>query len=392
MWGGNVFNAANNINGIHADTNGDSWGVEFFTGPPSEIRRLQRSYVRKVIDTINDLDNVIFEIGNEVGALQWQYDMIDFVKTYEASKPKQHLVLISPGGLSGLDAYTHATESDVVGSTADVFAVSIDWSDYLENPPANDNSKPGILDRDHVRPNQTSAPMLPWKAFARGYHYSMYDRPFEAPSAEDATWELARSNIGAVVTYANNLFSDLSKMVPRDNLSSTQYALANPGSEYLIVQPASGPFTVEMRAGTYSYEWFDPTSASTAETGIVTVQAGNNAFTPPFSGSAVLYLKSATQTGVASLEDLRFGGRTTPIEFGAVNPITTIPELQDMEIGQLWRRYKPLEGGDANADLVLALIRKLIVQQARNFPYGTWRERLSHPLRTYGISEAEWDS
>ena len=301
MWGGNVFNAANNINGIHADTDGDGWGVEFFTGPPSEIQRLQRSYVRKVIDTVNDLDNVIFEIGNEVGALQWQYDMINFVKTYEASKSKQHLVLMSPGGLSGLDAYTHATESDVVGSTADVFAVSIEWSDYLENPPANSNGKPGILDRDHVRPTHSQVPSLPWKAFARGYHYTMYDQPFEAP-IEDATWDLARRNVGAIATYANEVFYDLAKMLPNGDLSSTQYALANPGSEYLIVQPASGPFTVEMRAGTYSYEWFDPNAASTADTGLLTVQAGNNAFTPPFSGSAVLYLKSTTQTGVVSLE------------------------------------------------------------------------------------------
>ena len=92
------------------------------------------------------------------------------------------------------------------------------------------------------------------------------------------------------------------------------------------------------------------------------------------------------------MEDFRVGSRTTPIEFGAVNPNTTTPELQDMEIGQLWRRYKPLKGADANADLVLALIRKLIIQEARNIPYGRWRERLSHPLRTYGISETEWDS
>ena len=66
-------------------------------------------------------------------------------------------------------------------------------------------------------------------------------------------------------------------------------------------------------------------------------------------------------------------------------------ELDDKHIGELWRRHRPLEGGDDHADLILALIRKLIVQQARNIPYGSWIERLSHPLRTYGISETEWD-
>jgi hypothetical protein len=32
------------------------------------------------------------------------------------------------------------------------------------------------------------------------------------------------------------------------------------------------------------------------------------------------------------------------------------------------------------------------VQQARNIPYGSWSDRLTHPLRTYGISETKWDS
>jgi hypothetical protein len=72
--------------------------------------------------------------------------------------------------------------------------------------------------------------------------------------------------------------------------------------------------------------------------------------------------------------------------------MTIRPELQDKEIGELWRRYKPLEGNDATADLVMGLLRKLVIQGARNIPYGNWQERLTHPLETYGISFAEWDA
>ena len=68
------------------------------------------------------------------------------------------------------------------------------------------------------------------------------------------------------------------------------------------------------------------------------------------------------------------------------------PELQNTDIGELWRRYKPLEGRDDHADLILALIRKLILQGARDVAYGSWRDKLSHPLRTYGISQTEWDT
>jgi len=57
-----------------------------------------------------------------------------------------------------------------------------------------------------------------------------------------------------------------------------------------------------------------------------------------------------------------------------------------------YRRYRPLESRDATAALVMALLRKLVVEGARNIPYGNWQERLSHLLRKYGISETEWNS
>jgi hypothetical protein len=34
--------------------------------------------------------------------------------------------------------------------------------------------------------------------------------------------------------------------------------------------------------------------------------------------------------------------------------------LDDKEVGELWRRYKPLAGQDSIADLAVALIRKLV--------------------------------
>ncbi len=76
-----LFNAANNINGVNADRNGDGWGVEFFMEPTAEIRRLQQDYAKKVVDTIGDLDNVFIEISNEAGNIGWHYDMIKFIRS-----------------------------------------------------------------------------------------------------------------------------------------------------------------------------------------------------------------------------------------------------------------------------------------------------------------------
>ena len=65
--------------------------------------------------------------------------------------------------------------------------------------------------------------------------------------------------------------------------------------------------------------------------------------------------------------------------------------LQNQEIGDLWRRYKSLEGKDETADLILAMIRKLVSVGADGIPYGDWKDRISHPLRSYGIAPEDWD-
>ena len=98
-WQGHPFNRANNVNGIDGDRNGDGQGPEVHTlEAPPEILELQKAYVRRVIDTVNDLDNVLYEIGNEmhVGSAAWQYRMIEFIHDYEKTKPKQH-----PVGMTG---------------------------------------------------------------------------------------------------------------------------------------------------------------------------------------------------------------------------------------------------------------------------------------------------
>jgi len=58
------------------------------------VLALQEAYVREVIDSIHDLDNVLYEISNEAGegSTYWQYHMINYVKEYESGKDKQHPV------------------------------------------------------------------------------------------------------------------------------------------------------------------------------------------------------------------------------------------------------------------------------------------------------------
>ncbi|MBI4874657.1 MAG: hypothetical protein HY822_08490, partial [Acidobacteria bacterium] len=95
-WRHHPFHGPNNINGVEGDLNGDGSGLEYNTLSESPMGRrvleLQRAYVRKVVDQVNDLDNVLYEICNEASgdSTAGHYDMIRFVKEYESRQPKQH--------------------------------------------------------------------------------------------------------------------------------------------------------------------------------------------------------------------------------------------------------------------------------------------------------------
>src|SRR4029079_13595162 len=64
-WPYHPFRSVNNVSGINGDPNGDNLGFEYHSNQIPAIVALQQTYVRKVIDTVNDLDNVLYEIGNE---------------------------------------------------------------------------------------------------------------------------------------------------------------------------------------------------------------------------------------------------------------------------------------------------------------------------------------
>ncbi len=87
-------------------------------------------------------------------------------------------------------------------------------------------------------------------------------------------------------------------MTPRGDLSSTGYVLANPGTEYLVLQPSAtaDAFTLELAAGAYTVEWYSVDSRESVAADMVTVeQATTISLRAPFeaAGPAVVYLKEA---------------------------------------------------------------------------------------------------
>ena len=98
----------------------------------------------KVTDTVNDFDNVLYEISNEdhPPPTEWQYHIIRFIKEYEKTKPEQHPVGMTFQHRGG----SNQTLSD---SPADWISPNREGR-YRDNPPAADGRKVIVTDTDHL--------------------------------------------------------------------------------------------------------------------------------------------------------------------------------------------------------------------------------------------------
>ena len=121
-WQGHPYNSSNNINGINGDTSGDGQGKEVHTLDISAVTSLQEAYVRKVVDTVNDLDNVLYEISNEShgNSESWQYHMINYIKSYEAGVAKQHPVGMTVEYPNGSNTELYNSPADWVSPNGDI--------------------------------------------------------------------------------------------------------------------------------------------------------------------------------------------------------------------------------------------------------------------------------
>lgn len=304
-WDGHPFNVRNNINGIRGDPDGDGRGLEIQTLQIPAVTELQEAYVRKVIETVNDLDNVLYEIANESGAYstEWQYHFIRFIHEQERGMSQQHPVGMTFQWCGGEQRGTNQTLFD---GPADWVSPNPDGG-YRDDPPAADGSKVIITDTDHlwgIGGNQQWV----WKSFCRGMNPIFMDPcspPIESevPAGAETTWtehltglarldpkwDPIRTSMGYTRQFASRM--DLARAVPHDELASTGYCLAQPGVEYVVYLPEGREATVDLSAaqGSLTAEWFNPSTGETVAR--TATQAGaRRALRAPFAGDAVLYL------------------------------------------------------------------------------------------------------
>ena len=93
-----------------------------------------------------------------------------------------------------------------------------------------------------------------------GKYISELDRQSRPDNCRRFWIYAARAAMGHPRRYANKM--NLITMMPHPDLASTRYALARPGSEYLVYQPQPHPLHRDVTQGTYSYEWFNAVSGA----------------------------------------------------------------------------------------------------------------------------------
>jgi hypothetical protein len=279
-WDAHPFNSRNNINGVNGDPNGDGQGLELGSLGQA-FTPYQEAYVRQVIDSVGDLDNVLYEICNECydspGTNAWQRHFIEFIRRHEAGQGNRH-----PVGMTSLQNFNNHV---LVQSGAEF--ISPGDPVYEQDPPATVPAQVSILDMDHMVPcTGTNDPLWPWKAFVRGHNlWYIYCHRYGRPNSSEET---ILTRMGQTSIYAGRMNLGDSMPETDPSLCSSRYCLMGPDGILALV-PEGGSITLTLRAeGTWSVEWFDPASGNTAVG--PSVRQGSQTLTAPFAGEAVVFL------------------------------------------------------------------------------------------------------
>ena len=277
-WPYHPMHRDNNINGIDGDPDGTGYGARVHWQENPGLVRIHETYVKKLIDTLNDFDNLIWEIGNETirSSIPFKAHIVQFIRDYESGKSKQHLIL--DGAREGADNPSIWITNPDIYTPCALKRWGSHEEPYFTDPPVADEAlrKVSILDNDHtgnhfLRFTALDQRSWTWKAFTRGHHpvhmdcYDVFwDKARPTPDhpvpgvATNPHYDSQRKSMGDVLRFAEKM--DIAAMLPVriPAICSTTFCLMNKGREYLAYQPeTNGAIMLELPKGVYEIESFD---------------------------------------------------------------------------------------------------------------------------------------
>jgi hypothetical protein len=302
---GYPLTGANNVNSVDAGGGDGAYEMTATNG----VTAVQDAMADKMVDTLNDLPNVLWIVSEEASAntYWWQNHIIAHVRAYEAKKPKQHPIGL---GAVGQDSQLYNTDADWVAPFAEI-------SPSMTCGTGTPKCKVNLNDSDHsyfgmwnntVQQNRNYA----WENFVRGNQVAFMD-PYlvyyprenrnncSSPkngicSAVDTRYDNFRDNLGYILAYSRKL--NLKAAEPSTTLCYPHTCLGQTpavGTELLVYASEGGTITVDLSKSTgrtMSFEWFNPVTGKVVMNG--TVPGGNvkQTFTPPagLTADSVLYI------------------------------------------------------------------------------------------------------
>ena len=287
-WPNHPLNAANNVQEVNGDKNGDGKGIEIHQAARKRVTKYQKEYLRWLVTGLNEFDNLLYEVSNEThpDSTDWQYEVIRIVKEVEGSLPQQHPVGMTYQNRRGKNQTLFDSPADWVSPNSE--------GGFRDDPPDLKGTKVVLSDTDHLWGIGGDATWV-WKSFTRGSNPIFMDtyegKVLGKVRPQD---DGPRRAMGQALRLSRMI--DLAKSTPQHELASTGYCLAEPGVSYIVFAPEGGKLSLDLSAasGEFTAEWIDPVAGTRSPAGPVGGGA-RQSFSASSDAAVVLFLKRSSQ-------------------------------------------------------------------------------------------------
>lgn len=250
-----------------------------------ELGPQRRLYLRELVARFAHHPALVWNLGEENTNTDAQriahaqhlhaldpYDHPVVVHTYPQQQEKVYTPLLGNKAFEGASLQTNNTHAQTrrwIRASADAgrpWVVCLD-----EIGPADVGAKPDAADYEH---NELRRAHI-WPHFMSGgagvewlfgYSFPHDDIHLEDFRSRDHLWQLSRI---AVDFFQQHL--PFVEMEPADELTTSEddYCFAKPGEVYAVYLPTGGTTQIELPAGNYKVEWFNPRHGGNLHTGSV---------------------------------------------------------------------------------------------------------------------------
>lgn len=264
-----------------------------------ELGRFRKLYYRELIARYSHHLALNWNLGEENGHLgdvnQTDAQRKAMAQYFSSNDPYQNLIVIHTAGGKYNEIYGPLLgfNSDLTGTSLQthwnsVHNVSLDWvkrsatagKKWVVASDEVGNAKIGVPEDGYTgspTPHEIRAAVLWGNIMAGGAgveYYFGYERPHSDLTCQDfrsrdRSWDYCKLALDFF-----NQYLPYWEMQGKDELTSNGYCLAKPGEVYAIYLGNGGSTTVNLAAGTYKVDWYNPREGGPLEEGLTSLSGG----------------------------------------------------------------------------------------------------------------------